>query len=124
MCDYEGCAENVLRTKISVSSFSTEGETRQDANPRFSTTSSTDDEVFHVDQLVVAQVHHHPIFESQLESETDDAETDDLGKLGRFVAAVAGASTLNYRPVLSVLDYNILLQCLLDSHYDLYEKQS
>ena len=105
MCIDEGCTKSDCRTKISVSSFSTEGETRQDSNPRFSTTSSTDDEVFHVDQLVVAQVHHHPIFESQLESETDDAETDDLGKLGRFVAAVAGASTLNYRRVQSVLDY-------------------
>jgi hypothetical protein len=47
-------------------------------NPRFSTASSTDDEV-EVDQLVIAQVHHHPILESQHENEADDEDSDDLG---------------------------------------------
>jgi hypothetical protein len=35
-------------------------------------------------QLVVAQVHHHPIFESQLESEADDEDSEDLGNFLLF----------------------------------------
>ena len=34
-----------------------------------------------VDQLVIAQVHHDPILESQHENEADDEDSDDLGTL-------------------------------------------
>ena len=59
--------------------FTGEAEVKPE-NPRFSTTSSTDDEV-QVDQLVIAQVHHDPILESQHENEADDEDSDDLGTL-------------------------------------------
>ena len=58
-----------------------EAEVKPD-NPRLSTTSSTDEEV-QVDQLVIAQVHHDPILESQHENEADDEDSDDLGTLLR-----------------------------------------